>query len=138
MLWKCCKNIVDITLFFLKFLPRFRQPLFFFFSPIFGNGIATNFFPPISAMALPQLVSVNRNFSNVITEIQNFLSPTFSLSLTYFCWILTTLTLFPQFPKELITMPITQINSEFNNIQPKDSFSTSLLFHPKSNTNKEN
>ena len=38
-------------------------------------------FPPISAMALPQLVSVSRNFNNVITEIQNFLSPAFSLSL---------------------------------------------------------
>ena len=45
----------------------------------------------------------NRNFGNVITEIQNFLSPAFSLSLSYFCWISATplpkFTLFPQFPK---------------------------------------
>ena len=39
---------------------------------------------------LPQLVSVsfldNRNFGNAIAEIPKFLSPTFSLSLSYFCW----------------------------------------------------
>ena len=32
----------------------------------------------------------NMNFGNVITEIQNFLSPIFSLSLSYFYWISAT------------------------------------------------
>ena len=42
MLWKCCKNIVDVALFFFFLIPHlwFRQPLFFF-SPILDNGIAT-------------------------------------------------------------------------------------------------
>ena len=51
-----CENIVNGTLFFFT-LPRFRNHIFS--PPIFGNAIATlvtNFFPPISAMALPQLV----------------------------------------------------------------------------------
>ena len=56
-----CENIVDKTLFFLLF-PIFRNHFFFsFFSPIFGNAIATiakkKFYSPILAMALPQLGS---------------------------------------------------------------------------------
>ena len=48
------------------------------------------FFFPISAMALPQLVSQSvglgsRNFGDAIAKIQNFLSHAFSLSLSYFC-----------------------------------------------------
>ena len=45
MLWKYYKNIVNVT-FFLKFLPKFWQQIFFF-PPIFGNDIAIipfNFF----------------------------------------------------------------------------------------------
>ena len=48
---------MNVTL-FLKFLPRFRQQHFFFFPLIFSNDIAIipfNFFPPFSAMPLPQL-----------------------------------------------------------------------------------
>ena len=73
LLWKCCKNILDVVLFFNSFtdfgnhfffpfpfsvmgLPQL--PNFFFLPPYFGNGIATNqlqffFFHPISAMPLP-------------------------------------------------------------------------------------
>ena len=50
-----CENIVNVTIFFF-YSPDFRTT---FFSPIFGNVIATivtNFFFPISTMALPQLV----------------------------------------------------------------------------------
>ena len=130
MLWKYYKNIVNVTL-FLKFLPRFRQQ-HFFFPLIFGNDIAIipfNFFPhfrqchchnyqkkkkffffPISAMALPQLLfytglgmNLGRGISvTALPKFLFFLSPTFSLSLSYFCWILATLLLkfflFPQFP----------------------------------------
>ena len=83
----------------------------FFFPPIFGNDIATiatKFFFPyfsnvIATIGFQSVGLGSRNFGNVITEIQNFLSPTFSLSLSYFCWISTTsllkFILFPQFPK---------------------------------------
>ena len=57
---KCCKNIVDVAIFFFNSSPDFgNQYLFIFFPPIFGNGIATiatKIFFPISAMALLQLV----------------------------------------------------------------------------------
>ena len=52
----CCKNIVNVALFFL-IPPQISATTNFFFPPIFGNGIATiatNFFPPILAMALSQ------------------------------------------------------------------------------------
>ena len=75
MLWKCCKNIVDVALFFFYnssldfgnhyfFSSHFRQwHCHKFFPPYFGNGIATNqlqqfFFLPISAMPLPQIHSI--------------------------------------------------------------------------------
>ena len=79
----CCENIVDIAfflipsqisatiiyLFFLPFsvmaLPQLSQIFFF---PYFGNSIATIDFRSVGLG--------NRNFGNVITEIQNFLSPT--------------------------------------------------------------
>ena len=106
-----CENIVNVTLFFFFTLPRFRTTLFFFF-PIFGNAIATivTIFFPILAMALPQLVCQflfiyffslwalhahlshpgsrigQRNFDIHVVEIQHFLSPPFSSSLSYF-WL---------------------------------------------------
>ena len=100
-----CENIVNVTLFFFT-LPRFRNHKFFF-SPIFSNAIATivTIFPPISAMALPQLVCQiffffslralhahpgsrieHRKFGIPVAEIQHFLSPPFSSSLSYF-WL---------------------------------------------------
>ena len=100
----CCKNIVNIT-FFFNSSPDFGNHYFFFFpflamalpqlpqifSPYFSNGITTIGFRSAGLSS--------RNFGNVITEIQNFLSPTFSLSLSYFCWISATMlpkfTLFP-------------------------------------------
>ena len=141
----CCENVIKYcgrnTFFFNSspdcnhyffFLPfsAMALPLFFFFTPYFDNGIATigfslgtSHFEHFTSTRLAGLGSMN--FGNVITEIQNFLSPTFSLSLSYFCWISTTpmpkFTLFPQFPKWLETVPITQINSRFSNIQRKDS-----------------
>ena len=88
----CCENIVDIAFFFNSF-SDFGNHYLFIFPPIFGNGIATivtKFFFPYfgNSIATIDFRSVglgNRNFGNVITEIQNFLSPTFSLSLSYFC-----------------------------------------------------
>ena len=60
---------MDKTLFFLLF-PRFRNH--FFFSPIFGNAIATiakrKFYSPISAMALPQLGCHKFLFELIITN----------------------------------------------------------------------
>ena len=92
-----------MTLFF------FYSSIDFFPPPIFGNAIATivkkkNF--PISAIALPQLVCQifffffslralhahpgsrigHRKFSIPVAEIQHFLSPPFSSSLSYF-WL---------------------------------------------------
>ena len=107
MLWKCCKNIVDVAFFFFNFSPDFSNH--FFFPPIFGNTIATiakkKIYSPISAMALPQLVCQNffffslralhahsssrighRKFGISVAEIQHFLSPPFSSSLSYF-WL---------------------------------------------------
>ena len=104
LLWKCCKNIVDMTTFFLLF-HRFLN--FFFPSPF-------------SAIPLPQLLEKNfiplfrhwhchnsfvnfflkffafyfghsthgqqnqRKFGITVAEIQHFLSPPFSSSLSYF------------------------------------------------------
>ena len=142
-----CENVVKYcgrSIFFFNSSSNFNN--YYFFSSYFRQWHCHNchqFFFPISAMALPQLVfsqqvwaasfSVmwlpkfkifslplflflshtfvdfqsaslgNKNFGNVIIEIQNFLSPTFTLSFSYFCWISATLlpkfTLFPQFPK---------------------------------------
>ena len=100
-----CENIVNVTLFFF-YSPKISEP--HFFSPIFGNAIATivtNFFFPISAMALPQLVCQNfffflftsgtprmgsrighRKFGIPVVEIQHFLSLPFSSSFSYF-WL---------------------------------------------------
>ena len=101
-----CENIVNVTFFFFLLLPRFRNH--FFFSPIFGNVIATIvtiFFPyfgnGIATISLSQFffftlgtprtlhtraVGIGqRNFGIHITEIQHFLSlPPFSSSLSYF------------------------------------------------------
>ena len=98
LLWKCCKNIVDMTTFVFLLFHRFRN----------------FFFPPFSAMSLPQLLKkkfiplfrqwhchnsfVNfflftsgsktgqRKFGITVAEIQHFLSPPFSSSLLYF-WL---------------------------------------------------
>ena len=54
----CCKNIVDVT-FFKNSFPDFGNHYLFIFPLIFGNDIttiATIFFFPISAIALPQLI----------------------------------------------------------------------------------
>ena len=63
--------------FFLPFLTMALPQLPQFFFPYFGNGIITIGFRSVDLG--------NKNFGNMITEIQNFLSPTFSLSLLYFC-----------------------------------------------------
>ena len=101
-MWKYCERN---TFFFYS--PQISKPNFFL--PIFGNAIATivtNFFFPISAMALPQLVCQfffsfhfghsthshpgsrigHSKFSIPVAEIQHFLSPPFSSSLSYF-WL---------------------------------------------------
>ena len=88
---------------------------YFFFPPIFGNGIATIanfFFFPIIWFSLRTLTlwaptravgMGRRNCGNTIAENQKFLSPTFYLSLSNFCWIsamiLPQFTLFPQIAK---------------------------------------
>ena len=105
-----CENIVNITLFFF-YSPQISEPPFFFF-PHFQQchcHNCYNIFFPISAMALPQLVCQKfffffslwalhahlshpgnrigqRNFGIHVAEIQHFLSPHFSSSLSYF-WV---------------------------------------------------
>ena len=95
-MWKCCKNIVNVTLFFLKkFLPRFWQPQFFFlffYSHFQKLGCHNSYFlspqfPTISATWLLQLVNHSgtptgalhrqsldsgMNFDNTITKIHFF------------------------------------------------------------------
>ena len=78
MLWKYYKNIVNITL-FLKFLPRFRQQIFFF-PLIFGNDIAIipfNFFSIFDnaiATITKNIFSFFSYFSNDIAAIAFFLA----------------------------------------------------------------
>ena len=121
--------------FFFNSSPDFNNHYFilFFFLPFSANGIATiatNFFFPyfgngITTIDFRSAGFGSRNFGNAITEIQNFLSHTFSLFLSYFCWISVTplpkFTFFPQFPKKLGIIPRTQINSKFSNSRSKDS-----------------
>ena len=97
-----CENIMNVTLFFLP-SPDFG-PLFFF--PIFGNSIATIvtiFFPyfdnGITTISLsifffslralhayPGSKIGHKKFDIPVAEIQHFLSPPFSSSLSYF-WL---------------------------------------------------
>ena len=102
-----CENIVNVTLFFYS--PQISEP--HFLSPHFRQCHCHNcykfFFFPISAMALPQVVCQffffsfhsghsthshpgsrigHRKFSIPVAEIQHFLSPPFSSSLSYF-WL---------------------------------------------------
>ena len=104
-----CENIVNVTLFFYS--PQISEP--HFFSPHFRQchcHNCYNFFFPISAMALPQLVCQknfffffslralnahlshpgsrigHKKFGIPVAEIQHFLSPLFSSSLSYF-WL---------------------------------------------------
>ena len=101
--------IINHVWFIVKILCTWQ--LFFFYSftdfiiffSIFGNGIATIaktiFFFPFSAMVLPQLLFFNwtgsilgRGISvTVLPKFLCFLSPPFSFSLSYFCWISATL-----------------------------------------------
>ena len=109
-MWKCCKNIVDMTPFFFFYssidfgtsffspLPFSAMPLpqllkfFFFLFPYFSNGIATIslsiffFFSLWSLHAHPGNRIGHRKFSIPVAEIQHFLSPPFSSSLLYF-WL---------------------------------------------------
>ena len=56
-MWKCCKNIVDMTPFFFYSSIDFRTTFFFPpFSAMPLPQLLQKFFFPISAMALPQLV----------------------------------------------------------------------------------
>ena len=102
-----CENIVNVILFFFT-LPRFRNHIFFPpFSAIPLPQLLQFFFFPISAMALPQVVCQifffsfhfghsthshpgnkigHRKFGIPVAEIQHFLSPPFSSSLSYF-WL---------------------------------------------------
>ena len=102
-----CENIVNVKLFFFT-LPRFRTTFFpppifdnaiativTIFFPYFGNGIATislTIFFFFSLWALHAYLSHpgsrigQRNFDIHVAEIQHFLSPPFSSSLSYF-WL---------------------------------------------------
>ena len=98
-----CENIVNVILFFFT-LPRFRNHIFFPPFPAMPLPQLLQFFFPISAMALPQLVCQfffsfhfvhsthtgsrigHKKFGISVAEIQHFLSPPFSSSLSYF-WL---------------------------------------------------
>ena len=63
-----------------------QLPIFFFF--YFGNAIATFGFPlrALTLRAPTRAEGISkRNFGDGVAENQKFLSPTFSLSLSYFC-----------------------------------------------------
>ena len=102
-----CENIVNVTLFFyssqisepLFFSPHFRQchchNCYKFFFSYFGNGIAPislSIFFFFSLRALHAHLSHpgsrigHRKFGISVAEIQHFLSPPFSSSLSYF-WL---------------------------------------------------
>ena len=91
---------MDVALFFL--IPPQISATTIFFPPIFGNGIATiaNFFflfrqchchiwfslRALTFRAPTQATGIGRrNFGDDVVENKKFLSPTFSLSLSYFC-----------------------------------------------------
>ena len=97
---------MDVTLSFFT-LPRFRTTFFFppifgnaiaiivtnlIFFPYFGNGIATIslsnfFFFSLRALNAPPGSRIgHRKFGIPVAEIQHFLSPPFSSSLSYF-WL---------------------------------------------------
>ena len=103
-----CKNIMNVTLCFFTF-PRFWNHFFFLPFRQCHCHNCYNFFFPISAMTLPQLVCQiffffpfhfghsthtshpgskigQRNFGIHVAKIQHFLSPPFSSSLSYF-WL---------------------------------------------------
>ena len=109
----CCENVVKILWtqhFFFNSSSDFSNHYFIlFFSSHFRQCHCHNcyffFYSPISAMALPQLVCQNffffslqalhahpssrighRKFGIPVAEIQHFLSPPFSSSLSYF-WL---------------------------------------------------
>ena len=106
LLWKYCKNIVNMTTFFfysfidfVTFFPPFSaKPLLQWqkkkkLYPYFGNGIATIrlskfFFFFLFTSGTPRTGSRTgqRKFGITIAEIQIFLSSPFSSSLSYF-WL---------------------------------------------------
>ena len=90
-----CENIMNVTLFFFYSPQISDHTSSFFFFPIFGNAIATislSIFFFFSLWALhahfshPDNRIGQRNFGIHIVEIQHFLSPPFSSSLSYF-WL---------------------------------------------------
>ena len=107
-MWRYCKH----NTFFFFTLPRFRNHIFFFphFRQCHCHNCYKFFFSPILAMALPQLVCQflfiyffslwalhahlshpgsrigHRKFGIPVAEIQHFLAPPFSSSLSYF-WL---------------------------------------------------
>ena len=104
-MWFIVKNIVNVTLFFLlsqDFETTFFSPIFsnviativtIFFFFYFGNGIATIslsnfFFFFFFTLGAPRTGSRigHRKFGIPVAEIQYFLSPPFSSSLSYF-WL---------------------------------------------------
>ena len=138
-----CKNIMNVTLCFFTF-PRFWNHFFFLHFRQCHCHNCYNFFFPISAMALPQLVcqfffsfhfrhSMHTRAAELDTG--NSVSPLlkfniFSLHLFLllshtFGWISVTVipkfNLSPQNPKKVWIVLITQINFRFCNINPKDS-----------------
>ena len=131
-----CENVVKYcgrSIFFFNSSSNFNN--YYFFSSYFRQWHCHNchqFFFPISAMALPQLVFSQQVWAAGISvmwlqKFKIFSLPLF-LSLSYFCWFsaipLPKFNLFPQFSKQFGTVPVTQINSGFSNIQPRPSLVT--------------
>ena len=137
MLWKCCKNIIDVALFLknsshvisattIFFSSHFWQwhchNCQFFFS-YFGNVIATFGFPCVHSHfehPLGQQVWAEGISVMVLLKIKNFslplflfLSPTFVELRQWYCR--NSLSFFRFLNK------LEQINFEFSNIQPKNS-----------------
>ena len=79
LLWKYCKNIVDVTTFFYSFID-FVTFFFFHFRQWHCHNCQIFFSHPGNRMG-------RRNCGNTIVENKKFLSPTFYLSLSNFCWI---------------------------------------------------
>ena len=141
-----CENIVDMkpvfyssrdfeTIFFSHFrqchyhnCKKKKKKLF----PYFGNDIAAiAFFLILRALhtrAHSNTQDSGRktgqlNFGNAIAEIQRFSLSSFPYSLSCFLTeLLPKFSLSPQFPNYFWIVRITQINFEFYNINPKDSF----------------
>ena len=151
-----CENIVNGTLFFFT-LPRFRNHIF---SPPFSAmplPQLLQFFSPISAIALPQLVCQNFFFSfhfghsthtshtrtvkldrgisvSTLPKFNIFSLHLFLLLSHTFGWILAMVipkfNLSPHNPKKVSTVLITQIKFKFYDINPKNSERWVFIFTP--------